>query len=163
VRTRAKLTAKRFVQEHVEAARPAPGVAEAVAGADVVLVAPSNPVVSIGTILGIPGIREALAATSAPVVGLSPIVAGRVVRGMADACLTAIGVATSAEAVGLHYGARRDGGLLDAWLVDTADGGAVDGLTAAGIRSEAIPLLMTDDAATAVMAAHALRLADEAR
>jgi LPPG:FO 2-phospho-L-lactate transferase len=162
VRTRAALPAKRFVQEHVETARPAPGVTEAIAGADVVLVAPSNPVVSVGTILGIPGIREALAAASAPVVGLSPIIRGAAVRGMADACLTAIGVPTSAEAVGLHYGARRDGGLLDAWLVDTADVTAVDALTAAGIRSEAIPLLMTDDAATAVMAGHALRLADDA-
>jgi LPPG:FO 2-phospho-L-lactate transferase len=85
-------------------------VTEAIADADVVLVAPSNPVVSIGPILAIPGLRAALAAASAPVVGVSPIIGGRVVRGMADICLTAIGVETSAAAVGAHYGARAAGG-----------------------------------------------------
>ena len=94
---------------------------EAIAAADVVLLPPSNPVVSIGTILQVKGIREALA--EKPVVGLSPIVGGAPVRGMADACLAAIGVETSAEAVGRHYGARSTGGLLDGWLVDTADAG----------------------------------------
>ena len=85
---------------------PAPGVLEAIAAADVVLLPPSNPVVSVGTILGVPGIRDALRATSAPVVGLSPIVAGRHVRGMAAQLLAAIGVEVSAAAVAEHYGAR---------------------------------------------------------
>ena len=105
-------------------AAAAPGVAEAIAAADVVLIAPSNPVVSIGPILAVPGIREALAATSAPVVGVSPIIGGRVVRGMADVCLAAIGVETSAAAVAAHYGARADGGLLDAWLLAEEDAAA---------------------------------------
>ena len=100
---------------------------EALAGADVVLLPPSNPVVSIGTILAVPGIADALRATAAPVVGLSPIVGGAPVRGMADACLTAIGVETTAEAVGRHYGARADGGLLDGWLVHTGDTADVPG------------------------------------
>ena len=163
VRTRAALTARAFVQHGVEAARPAAGVEEAIAGADVVLLAPSNPVVSIGTILTIPGIRDALAATSAPVVGLSPVIAGSVVRGMADACLTAIGVATDAAAIAEHYGARSAGGLLDGWLVDDTDAAAVEILDAAGITARAVPLWMTDDGLTATMAAAALDLAAHLR
>lgn len=159
VRTRAALPALAFRQHGVETATAAPGVREAILEADVVLVAPSNPVVSIGTILGVPGIREALAATSAPVVGLSPVIGGAVVRGMADACLTAIGVETDAAAIARHYGARAEGGLLDGWLVDEADSGAVAALAGTGIRAAAVPLWMTDDDATAEMAAAALRLA----
>jgi LPPG:FO 2-phospho-L-lactate transferase len=154
VRTRARLRAKRFVQRGVEVARPAPGVAEALAGADVVLVAPSNPVVSIGTILGVPGLRDAVTAARAPVVGVSPILGGAVVRGMADACLSAIGVETSAEAVGRHYGSRRDGGVLDGWLIAEGETADVPGVT---VRD--VPLLMSDVDATAAMARAALELA----
>lgn len=163
VRTRAALPAKRFVQTEVEAAVPAPGVLEAIATADVILVAPSNPVVSIGTILAVPGIRDAVQAAAAPVVGVSPIIGGAVVRGMADACLTAIGVATTAEAVGRHYGARRSGGLLDAWLVDESDADAVPALQSAGIHAAAVPLWMTDDVTTAAMVDAALTVAASLR
>jgi LPPG:FO 2-phospho-L-lactate transferase len=155
---RATVPALGFVQHYVETATPAPGVLAAIADADVVLIAPSNPVVSIGTILGIPGIRAAVAATSARVVGVSPIIAGSVVRGMADACLTAVGVETSAEAVGLHYGARSAGGILDAWLVDETDAAAVPALKAAGIAARAVPLWMRDPATSAQLAADALAL-----
>jgi LPPG:FO 2-phospho-L-lactate transferase len=124
-----------------------------------VLLPPSNPVVSIGTILQVAGIREALAATSARVIGLSPIVAGAPVRGMADACLTAIGVETSAAAVAAHYGSRTAGGVLDAWLVDNSDAAAVPTVEALGITCRAVPLMMTDVDATAAMAAAALSLA----
>ena len=117
------------------------------------LLAPSNPVVSIGALLEIPGMRDALRDTGARVVGLSPIVAGRPVRGMADACLHAIGVETTAEAVGRHYGGRAEGGLLDGWLVHTADTADVPG---AEVRS--VPLLMSDVDATAAMARAALDL-----
>jgi LPPG:FO 2-phospho-L-lactate transferase len=156
---RAALPARAFVQHYVETATPAPGVLEAIAGADIILVAPSNPVVSIGTILAIPGIRAAVVAASAPVVGVSPIIAGAVVRGMADACLTAIGVETSAEAVARHYGARASGGILDAWLVDESDAAAVAPLEAAGIRSRAVPLWMRDAESSARLAADALAIA----
>lgn len=159
VRHRAAVPARRFVQVGVEASTPAPGVLEAIAAADVVLLPPSNPVVSIGTVLGVPGIREALLTTPAPVVGVSPIVGGAPVRGMADACLAAIGVETSARAVAEHYGARRSGGLLDGWLVDTSDTAAVGPLTAAGIATRALPLLMTDEPATAAIVRAALELA----
>src|SRR4051794_7962073 len=84
VRYRAALEPSAFVQVGVDAARPAPGVTQAFAAADAVLLAPSNPVVSIGTVLGVPGMREALLAGRGRVVGVSPIVGGAVVRGMAD-------------------------------------------------------------------------------
>ncbi len=157
-RYRATLPALAFRQRDLESARPAPGVVEAIVGADVVLVAPSNPVVSIGTITAIPGIREALAETSAPVVGVSPIIGGKVVRGMADACLTAIGVATTAEAVGRHYGARSGGGLLDAWLVDDADTPALEALEGVGLHAASAPLWMHDLDTSAALAGAAIDL-----
>ena len=143
-----------FVSVGTEQAKVLPAVRDAVAGADAVLVAPSNPVVSIGSTLEVPGVREALAATGARVVGLSPIVGERPLRGMADACLAAIGVATTAEAVGRHFGARSAGGLLDGWLVHEGDTADVP-----GVEVRSVPLLMTDVPATAAMARSALELA----
>lgn len=157
-RLRAGEPAVAFRQVGVERAEPAPGVAEALATADVVLVAPSNPVVSIGTILGIPGMRRALAAAAAPVVGLSPVIGGAVLRGMADACLATIGVASTADAIARHYGTRSAGGLLDGWLVDERDAALTPAIEEAGIRSRAVPLVMSDPAATARMVAAALEL-----
>jgi len=159
VRLRAEPTAHAIVPVGIETAKPAPGVLEAIASADVILLPPSNPVVSVGTILGVPGIREALVAAEAPVVGLSPIVGGAPVRGMADRVLEAVGVQTSASAVARHYGP----GLLDGWLVDTSDAPLVGEVEGAGIPCRAVPLMMTDVAATAEMARAALVLADEAR
>jgi len=153
VRHRAALPAHAFVSVGAEDAKPAPGVLDAIAAADVVLLPPSNPVVSIGTVLQVAGIREALAEKT--VVGVSPIVGGAPVRGMADACLAAIGVETTAEAVGRHYAARSSGGLLDGWLVDTTDAGA----DVPGVRVRAVPLLMSDLDATSTMARAALELA----
>lgn len=158
VRHRAALPARGFVQVGVEDASPAPGVLAALADADVVLLPPSNPVVSVGTILGVPGIRDAVRATAAPVVGVSPVVGGAPLRGMADACLTAIGVATDARAVAEHLGLRARDGVLDAWLVDDADADAVAPLRAAGWRAAAAPTLMTDVPTTARIAAAALAL-----
>jgi LPPG:FO 2-phospho-L-lactate transferase len=159
-RHRATLPAARFVQQNVEVASPAPGVVESIMTADVVLFAPSNPVVSIGTILGIPGIRAALRATHAPVVGVSPIIGGAVVRGMADACLSAIGVATAADAVALHYGSRASGGVLDAWLVGEEDAALAPAIEAAGIRASVVPLWMRDTDTSAALAAAALAAAN---
>lgn len=155
VKHRAALPAQAFVQVGLDDAKASPGALAALSAADVVLVAPSNPVVSIGTILGVPGIRDALDTTPARIVGLSPIIGGAPVRGMADACLPAIGVEVSAEGVGRHYGARAGGGVLDGWLIDTADTAAVD-----GVEVRQVPLLMTDDDATAAMVRVALEIAD---
>ena len=154
-RHRAGIPAQAFINRGVEESVPAPGVEAAITQADVVLLAPSNPVVSIGAILAIPGIREALRSTDAPVVGVSPIIGGSVVRGMADACLTAIGVETSASAVAEHYGARSIDGLLDAWLVDTVD----DGTDLPGITVAAAPLWMRGSELSAQVASDALALA----
>lgn len=160
-RYRASLPAIAFHQQHLDVAAPAPGVVEAILGADAVLVAPSNPVVSIGTILSVPGVRAALAETHAPVVGVSPIIGGAVVRGMADACLHAIGVETDAGAVARHYGRRAAGGLLDGWLVDEADASAAAALDAEGFTAVAVPLWMRDPDTSAALAGAALDLAAE--
>ncbi|MGW0752463.1 2-phospho-L-lactate transferase [Streptomyces sp. NPDC002587] len=159
VRLRAAVDAEAVVPVGAEQAKPAPGVLEALAAADVIIFPPSNPVVSVGTILAVPGIREAVAAAGAPVVGLSPIVGGAPVRGMADKVLAAVGVEATAAAVARHYGT----GLLDGWLVDTADADAVAEVEAAGITCRAVPLMMTDLAATAEMARAALELAEASR
>ncbi|MEU0403015.1 2-phospho-L-lactate transferase [Streptomyces sp. NPDC006197] len=159
VKLRASVDAKAVVPVGAEAAKPAPGVLEAIAEADVILFPPSNPVVSVGTILAVPGIREAVVAAGAPVVGLSPIVGDSPVRGMADKVLAAVGVESTAAAVALHYGAELVGG----WLVDTVDAGAVAEVEAAGIACRAVPLMMTDVDATAAMAREALALAEEVR
>ncbi len=155
VRLHAEPVAHEFVFLGADEAKPAPGVIEAIATADVLLLPPSNPVVSIGPILRIPGIADAVRATSAPVIGVSPIIGGAPVRGMADACLSAIGVATSADAVAAHYGARIAGGLLDGWLVDDCDAAA----STPGVAQRSLPLLMSDAAATAAIANTALDLA----
>ncbi|GAB3909644.1 hypothetical protein GCM10029964_111570 [Kibdelosporangium lantanae] len=154
VRYRAELAAHSIVPVGAEEATPAPGVLDAIAEADVVLFAPSNPVVSVGTVLAVPGVRDALRKTEAAVVGISPIIADKPLRGMADACLTAIGVETSAEAVGRHYGPRSGDGVIDAWLVHTGDTASVP-----DVNVRAVPLLMTDVDATAEMARAALEIA----
>ncbi len=167
VRYRAAIPAHAVVLVGADDAKPGPGVVESIEGADIVVFPPSNPVVSVGTILGVPGIREAVQRTAAPVVGVSPIIGGRPVRGMADACLAAIGVATDAAAVARHYGPRRAliplgapaDGVLDGWLMDDSDAASVPAVQALGIACEARPLLMADIDATAAIAQAALALA----
>jgi LPPG:FO 2-phospho-L-lactate transferase len=102
----------------------------------------------------VPGVRDALAATRAPVVGVSPIIGGAPVRGMADACLTAIGVATSAAAVAGLYA-----GLIQGWLVDDADATT----QVPGVQVRAMDLYMRDEASTRAIAAAALDLAAQLR
>ena len=160
---RAEAPARSVVVVGVDDATPAPGVLDAIADCDLCLLAPSNPVVSIGTVLAVPGVRDAVRRSAAPVVGLSPIIGDRPVRGMADAVLPAIGVATTADAVAHHYGPRVAGGVLDGWLVDTSDAHLVDGLSTSGIACRAVPLLMHDVEATAAMATAAVDLARDVR
>ncbi|MGP3911891.1 2-phospho-L-lactate transferase [Nonomuraea sp. 10N515B] len=151
VRLRASVPAHSFALVGVDTAKPAPGVLEAIEQADVVILPPSNPVVSIGTILQVPGIRDAL--TAKTVVGVSPIIGSAPVRGMADACLTAIGVDTSAQAVLELYGSD----LIDGWLVAEED----EGVALDGVRVIARPLLMHDAGAASAIARAALDLALE--
>ncbi|TQL67290.1 LPPG:FO 2-phospho-L-lactate transferase [Nocardioides albertanoniae] len=158
VRLRAGVPVEKLIFVGQDESRPAPGVMDALLKADLVIVPPSNPVVSVGTILGVPGIREGIIATPAPVVGISPIIGGHHVRGMAEQMLAAIGVGATAAEVGLHYGTRGAGGVLDGWLVDAADADALESLHASGLKAAAVPLWMSDDDSTADIAAAAVGL-----
>ena len=154
VRYRANVPTHSFANVGAEQSKPGPGVLDAIENADAVLLAPSNPVVSIGSILSVPGIRGALKTTKAKVIGLSPVIGGKPLRGMADHCLDVIGVETGAEAIGRYYGARTETGLLDGWLVHSTDTAEVPGVAVASV-----PLLMTDPPTTAEMVRAALTLA----
>lgn len=160
VREHARRPAQEFVFLGAAEAKPTPAVLDAVREADVVLLPPSNPIVSIGAILQVVGIGDALRSTSAPIVGVSPIIGGAPVRGMADACLAAVGVEPSAAAVAAHYGARIAGGLLDGWLVADEDASTP---APAGVIQRSRPLLMTTQPDAAVIAGAALDLAIELR
>jgi len=140
----------------------APGVVEAILDASVVIVAPSNPVVSVAPITAVPTVAAALATTPAPVVGISPIVGGRVVRGMAHRLLPAVGAAVSAAGVARHYGARRDGGLLDGWVLDTVDAAQADDVPA-GIGTAVVATLMDELDVAARLARTVLELGDSVR
>lgn len=157
VRLHAQPEALQIVWVGIESARPAPGVLDALAAADLILVAPSNPVVSIGPILAVPGVREAVVAAPAPVVGFAGILGGAPVLGMAHRLLPAIQVAVEAAAVGLHYGARSSGGVLDVWGMDTADLGAADEVAAGGLRPVVTDLIMRDPEATAAFIAYVVK------
>jgi len=148
VRHRAAVPARRFTVAGLAQASAAPGVLDAIRSADLVLLPPSNPVVSIGIILGVPGVREALRGTRAPVVGVSPLLGGRPVRGHADACLQPLGVEVSAAGVAGLYA-----DFLDGWLVDDAD---ADAAYPTSLEVRSLDLLMRDQAGAARLAGAAL-------
>lgn len=152
VRMQAAVPAARFVVAGLDQARPAPGVLEAIRDADLIVLPPSNPIVSIGIILSVPGVRDALRGTRAPVVGVSPLIGGAPVRGHADACLAAIGVESTAAAVAGLYA-----DFLDGWLVDPTDADT----TVSGVRVEPYggPLLMRDLTSAAAIARATIDLA----
>jgi LPPG:FO 2-phospho-L-lactate transferase len=143
----------------IENAVPAPGVIEAIEQADVILIAPSNPVVSIGPILAVPRLRGALRRAGAPIVGFAGILGGSPVLGMAHRLLPAIGVEVDAAAVGLHYGARSHDGVLDAWAIDTADAGSAERLREGGLRAVVSDLIMRDAESTAAFVTYAIKSA----
>ncbi len=113
-RCQPKVRAIRFAG--AEAARPAPGVLAAIAAADAILIAPSNPFLSVDPVLAVPGLRQALAQAGAPVVAVSPIIAGKAVKGPAAKLMAELGLEISAAAVARHYA-----GVIDAMLVDERD------------------------------------------
>jgi LPPG:FO 2-phospho-L-lactate transferase len=154
VRLRAAAPVERFVVAGMDRAVAAPGVLDAIRDADVVLLPPSNPVVSIGIILGVPGVRDALRGTTAPVVGVSPLIGGRPVRGHADACLAAIGLEATSQAVAGLYA-----DFLDGWLVDAADAAMSLPRARARVAVHDEPLLMSSVEAAGRIAAAALSLA----
>ena len=144
-----------------DVALAAPGVVEAILSADAVVVAPSNPVVSVAPITAVPAVASALAATAAPVVGISPIIDGRVVRGMAHRLLPAVGASVDAVGVARWYGARHDGGLLDAWVVDTADEATLAAVRDLGLTALATDTLLDDPDVSARLATSVLDLAGD--
>lgn len=163
VRHHAALPASEFIMIGAEDAAPAPGVIDAIMSADLVVLPPSNPVVSIGPILAVPGIRAALRRTSAPVVGVSPIVGGAPLRGMADACLSAIGVPTTALGVAQHYGSRTGDGVLDGWVVDDADAAAVADIEALGIAAQSMNTIFDDLEVTCDVARALISIGEQVR
>lgn len=156
VQYRAAIPAKRFVVAGLDRAVPAPGVLDAIRKADVILLPPSNPVVSLGIILGVPGVRDALTGSRAPVVGVSPIIAGAPVRGHADACLKPLGVEVSPRGVASLF---ED--FLDGWLVDSTDATTAPPSPGYPARIAVVhrDLLMRDRARAADLAGAALDLA----
>jgi LPPG:FO 2-phospho-L-lactate transferase len=159
VRLRADPDALAVTLLGIETARPAPGVTESLEQANLILLAPSNPVVSIGPILAVPGLRDALQQASAPVVGFAGILGGAPVLGMAHRLLPAIGVEVDAAAVGLHYGARSRGGVLDAWAMDSADSSSAERVQQGGLQAVVTDLLMRDPASTAAFVSYAIKSA----
>ena len=159
IRLQASLPVEAVELRGIENASAGPGVVAALRDADIVILPPSNPIVSVGTILSIDEIRAALRNTTAPVIGVSPIIGGGAVRGMADQLLTGLGIEVSAAGVARHYGARSQGGVLDGWLVDESDAAELATIEDAGITARAVPLYMTDAEATAKLAQDTLDLA----
>jgi LPPG:FO 2-phospho-L-lactate transferase len=138
----------------IEQARPAPGVLEAIASAEAVLIAPSNPIVSVGTILGIPGVRAALEAASAPIVAVSPIVGGEAIKGPAVAMMRAAGIEPTALGIAQHYR-----GLIDALVIDNADAALAPAIEALGIRAVVTDTIMRGPVEKAELARTALAAA----
>ena len=141
--------------EGIEQARPSPGILDAITGADVLLICPSNPIVSIGPILAVPGISEAVAARQGPVVGVSPIVGGAPLAGMADKLMPVAGLEVSALGA-----ARAYGDLLTGWVIDERDRDLAPQIEdELGFRVAVTDTVMRDDDVAAALARTAIRLA----
>ena len=130
--------------EGADAARATPEVVQAIGDADLVVFAPSNPFVSIGAILAVHGTLDSLLRTRAPVVAVSPIVAGAAVRGPADRMLASLGGEPTALGVARHY-TNRYPGLIDAFVIDSADAHHAPAIDALGVRAAITNTVMKDD------------------
>ncbi len=135
----------------IEAARPTPQVLEAVAGAQLIVIAPSNPFVSVGTILALPGMLEALRAAEAPLLAVSPVVGGAALRGPADKMLRSLGGTASAAGVVEHYREEYPE-LVDVFVLDEVDAADAAALEASGAHIELLPTIMRTDADRQVLA-----------
>jgi len=144
----------------IEAARPAAEVVAAVDAADIVVIAPSNPIVSIGPILAIPGMPELLDGArrrGARIVAVSGIVGGKALKGPADRMLASLGHESSALGV-----ARGYAGLIDAFVLDTVDAALAAAIEGLGVRAVVTDTIMTDDASRARLAGEVLAAAGRA-
>ncbi len=130
-----------------EAARPAPGVIDALSESAAIVIAPSNPLISIEPILAVPGIREALRARTVPCVAVSPIVDGAALRGPAADMMRSLGHDVSPAGVAAHYG-----DLIDAIVIDTADAAFAPAIEATGVRAVVTGTVMRDPAVRADLA-----------
>ncbi|HTO11633.1 MAG TPA: 2-phospho-L-lactate transferase [Candidatus Binatia bacterium] len=151
VRDRAQGDVVAVAYDGAEASRPAPGVVEALAEADLIVVCPSNPVTSVGPILSVPGIVPALRATKAPVVGVSPIVGGAPVSGPAGRLMAARGLAVSPVGVAAAYAP-----WLTTLLIDAGDAGERAALERGGVRAVTADIMMTDHAKEIALARRVL-------
>ncbi|MEM0936238.1 MAG: 2-phospho-L-lactate transferase [Pseudomonadota bacterium] len=133
--------------EGIAAAAPTPEALTAIAEADLLVIAPSNPLLSIAPILGIPGIGPALQAARAPILGVSPLIGGKAVKGPADRLMTSLGHRPDALGVAEIY---RD--LLDMFFIDTADAALQDGIADLGITPLVADILIPDAPAKARLA-----------
>jgi LPPG:FO 2-phospho-L-lactate transferase len=154
VRQRAQPEVRGVRYVGVEHARPAPGLLELIAAAEVILIAPSNPVVSVGPILAIPGVRAAIVASPAPVVTVSPIVGGAPIKGPAAPLMRAVGLEVSAVGA-----ARAYAGLLDGIVIDEVDADLARQIEALGVRVAVTDTIMRGPAEKANLARVALQLA----
>ncbi len=139
-------------------ARPAPGVVKSLAEADLILIAPSNPYLSIGPILAVAEIREAIQARRVPAVAVSPLIGGRAVKGPADRMLARLAGGTTAAHVAGCYD-----GLIDALVLDEADADDGDAVAERGVRPIVTRTLMSDESARARLAEAALDAAGAPR
>jgi LPPG:FO 2-phospho-L-lactate transferase len=137
--------------EGAAAARPAPGVLEAISSAELIVVCPSNPVTSVGPILAVPGIVDALGAAPAPVVGVSPIVGGAAVSGPAAALMRARGLPISPLGVAAAYAP-----WLRRLLIDPSDRACLPDLARRGIEADLADIVMKNRADEAALAARVL-------
>jgi LPPG:FO 2-phospho-L-lactate transferase len=151
VRRGARDDVKSVRYEGATSARPGPGVLEAIAEADAVVICPSNPVASIGPVLAVPGVREAVERRRDRVVGISGIVRGAPLAGMADRLMPVAGVEVTAAGAAEFYR-----GLLGAWVIDEGDRSLAARIGSSGIRVAVTDTIMTDDAAARALARVAL-------
>ncbi|MFM8412259.1 MAG: 2-phospho-L-lactate transferase [Alphaproteobacteria bacterium] len=154
VRDRARESVRSISYSGIRSARPAPGVLTAIAEADAIVIAPSNPFVSVGPILAVPGVRQALRRAAAPVVAISPLIGGRPVKGPADKMMRAAGLAPNPLALAEVYA-----DVLSGLVVDTSDRACAPRLEARGIAVDHLDILMRSPVRAAAVGKAALRLA----
>ena len=154
VRRRQEPEVRAVMLDGVEAARPTEDVLAAVADAELIVIGPSNPIVSIGPILELAGVRDAMRSAAAPRIAVSPIIGGRALKGPADRMLTSLGHESSALGV-----ARLYAGLMDRFVVDTADADLVPAIESLGMAVGVLPAVMRTDDDRAALATALLALA----
>jgi 2-phospho-L-lactate transferase len=142
----------------IDRARPTPEVIQAIESTDVIVIAPSNPFVSVGPILALPTLAERLLATRAPVLAVSPIVAGAALRGPARDMLESLGAEPTAAGLARHYASHHPG-LIDMFVIDRTDAQEAGEITAAGMRPVVLDIVMADEPDRRRLAGEQLALA----